>query len=70
METDTRQRHSIGQAITTFTFILFGVLLGLAALTEPFVPKAVLVGFCSILSFLGALRFQIQQAVRRVRRSE
>lgn len=54
---------SMGQAISTFSFILFGLLLTLAALAEEGALKSGLLGLCAILSFAGAARFKIQAAV-------
>lgn len=56
-----------GQMITTFTFILFGLLLGLAAMAEPSSLKSGALGFCSVLSFLGAARYKIQKLVALMR---
>lgn len=58
---------SMGQTISTFSFILFGLLLALAALSEETALKSATIGFCSALSFAGAARFQIQSAVNRYR---
>ena len=52
-----------GEMITTFTFLLFGLLLGLAAAAEPMPAKAAAMGACAVLSLLGAGRFKIQRAV-------
>lgn len=51
---------STGDAITTFTFLLFGVLLSLASMIEPIAWKAIAIGFCAAFSFAGALRFRLQ----------
>jgi hypothetical protein len=48
-----------GEAISTFTFLLFGLLLGLAALAEPAPGKAAVLGLCALTSLAGAARFRI-----------
>ncbi len=58
---------SIGQTISTFSFVLFGLLLALAALNEETTLKSALIGVCSALSFAGAGRYRIQSAVDRYR---
>lgn len=58
---------TMGQAISTFSFILFGLLLALAALSEEAALKSLGIGICSALSFAGAARFRIQSAVNRYR---
>lgn len=63
-----RDSPTTGQIITTFTFILFGLLLGLAALAEPVPVKSALLGFCAVLSLMGAARYQIQKLAETMRR--
>lgn len=54
---------SVGQAISTFSFVLFGLLLALAALAEESALKSWMLGLCAALSMAGAARFKIQAAV-------
>jgi len=54
---------SMGQAISTFSFVLFGLLLALAALAEDGALKSGMLGLCAVMSFAGAARFKIQSAV-------
>jgi hypothetical protein len=58
---------SIGQTISTFSFILFGLLLALAALSEETALKSAVIGVCAAYSIAGAERFLIQSAVNRYR---
>lgn len=58
---------STGQAISTFSFVLFGLLLALAALAEESALKSGMLGLCAALSIAGAARFKIQSAVERFR---
>lgn len=58
---------SMGQTISTFSFILFGMLLALASLAEANALKSAVMGGCAILSLAGAARFKIQTAVQRLR---
>lgn len=57
------QRGGMGQAISTFTFLIFGGFLGLAALSEGAGFRGFLIGFCAVLSLMAALRFRIQALV-------
>jgi hypothetical protein len=57
---------SMGQMISTFSFILFGLLLALASLAEVDPLKSAMMGGCSILSLAGAARFKIQTAIQRL----
>jgi hypothetical protein len=63
----TNNSPSMGQAISTFSFLLFGFLLSLAALAEEDALKSTLIGVCAILSFTGAARFRLQSAINRYR---
>lgn len=58
---------TVGQAISTFSFILFGLLLSLAAMAEEDALSSALIGGCAILCIAGAARFKIQSAVDRYR---
>lgn len=58
-----RHRPSMGQAISTFSFLLFALLLGLASLIEGFTLRGILIGLCAFLSLAGAFRFRIQTLV-------
>lgn len=58
---------SKGDTITTFTFVLFFVLLSLAAMAETVGWKSFALGFCALFSLAGALRFRIQDWVNRHR---
>lgn len=49
-----------GDMISTFTFILFALLLGLASLAEPAAGKSAILGLCALLSLCGAFRFKLQ----------
>lgn len=54
-----------GQVIVTCTFILFSLLLTLAAMAEPEPLKAAALGLCAALSGLGAARYKIQKFIDR-----
>lgn len=60
-----KKPQSMGQAISTFSFILFGLLLALAALAEENGLKSGMLGLCATLSIAGAARFKIQYAFER-----
>ena len=49
----------MGQTISTFTFLLFALLLCLAALGEGPTLKGGVLGLCAVLSAAGAVRFRI-----------
>lgn len=58
-----KARGGMGQAISTFTFLIFGGFLGLAALAEGGSLRGLLIGLCAVLSLMAALRFRIQALV-------
>ncbi|MCU0816282.1 MAG: hypothetical protein MUF74_07380 [Cypionkella sp.] len=62
-----KKPSSIGQAINNFSFLLFGLLLTLAALAEGSTLKGGLLGLCALLSVAGAMRFRIAALVASAR---
>lgn len=58
-----RKSQGIGDAISTFTFLLFALLLAFASLLDTGLKSFVL-GLCSIASLLAAFRFQIARLVQ------
>jgi hypothetical protein len=63
----TKHQPSLGEMISTLTFILFGVLLSLAAMMESETWKSLLLALCAALSWAGAARFKLQAYVDRQR---
>ena len=62
------RQPSIGDAISTFSFILFGLLLGIASLETEETLKSGALAICSCLSLTAALRFRIERLVSRLRK--
>lgn len=68
-----KRRNTIGQLISTLVFLVMAVWLifeGLAMYSNKEILKAIAVWFGSGLSFLGSMRFVIQNIVNGHRREK
>lgn len=61
------RRSKMSDTISNFTFVLFGLLLSLAALAEGPTLKGITIGVCAFASIAAIFRYQIQKLVETYR---